>query len=50
MSNVDGIIFTLVGCYILMETFNNHMFNIFIIVSAVVFVILYVVYKIFKSR
>ena len=49
MSNVDGIIFTLVGCYILMEIFNNHMLNIFLIVSAIVFVILYVVYKIFKS-
>ena len=49
MSNVDGIIFTFAGCYVLIEIFNNHILNIFLIVSAVVFVILYVVYKIFKS-
>ena len=49
MSNVDGIIFTMAGCYYLVETFNNNMLNIFIIASVVVVVILCVVYKIFKS-
>ena len=50
MSSVDGIIFTLVGCYILVETFNNHMLNIFVIVLTVVFTILCVVYNIYNSH
>ena len=50
VSSVDGIIFTLIGRYILVETFNNHMLNIFVIVLAIVFTILCVVYNIFKSH
>ena len=40
MTNVDEIIFTLLGCYFLMKSFNSIELKIFIVVSLVVFVIL----------
>ena len=39
----------LVGCYFLVELFNNNVLNIFIMASIVVFLFLCVAYKVFKS-
>lgn len=50
MSKVDGIIFTLLGCYFLMKSFNNIELKIFVVVSLVVFVILTLIYKISKAH
>ena len=50
MTNVDGIIFTLLGCYFLIKRFNNIELKIFVVLSLVFFVILTLIYKIFKAH
>ena len=44
MSNVDGIIFTLAGCYMLIETLNNQWLFISVatvVILVVVFILIY---------
>ena len=48
--NADGIIFTLVGCYILIGMVNNKQLKLFVIVVEVLFTIVLVLYKIFKAH
>ena len=48
MSKVDGIIFTLAGCYVLIETLNNKWLFIFttiVIILIVVFIFIYAYYR-----
>ena len=48
--NADGIIFTLVGCYILIGMVNNKQLKLFVIVVEVLFTIVLVLYKILKAH
>ena len=50
MSNVDGLLFTVAGSYILLETFHNDLLNNFAFGLAVVFTILCVVYAFIKMH
>ena len=50
MSIADGIIFSLIGCYILVETANNNQLKLFVMVLGVLFTIVIVLYKIFKKH
>ena len=50
MSNADGIIFTLIGCYILMDIFNDKLLNVSITVLVALFTIICVLYKTFKIQ
>ena len=54
MSNVDAIIFTLAGCYMLIETLNNRLLFIsvtIVIILVVVLILICVFYKnLWKTR